>query len=51
MEQVERDLEDLAIHEEVGQFAEAVSFGDQFSWDSILDDEDSAPEVDSDHRL
>ena len=44
MEQVERDLEDAVIDEVVGESAEAVLLGDQFSWD---DDMDSAPEVDT----
>ena len=44
MEQVERDLEDAVIDEVVGESAEAVSLGDQFSWD---DDVDSATEVDT----
>ena len=44
MEQVERDLEDAVIDEVVGESAEAVSLGDQFSWD---DDVDFAPEVDT----
>ena len=45
MEQVEKDLEDLVIDEEVGQSGDAVSQGENFSWDGVLFDElDSSPE-------
>lgn len=45
VEQVEKDLEDLVIDEEVGQSTDAVSQGDNFSWDGVLVDEvDSSPE-------
>ena len=48
MEQVEKDLEDLVIDEEVGHSTDAVSQGDNFSWDGLLVDEvDSSPEKDT----
>ena len=43
MAEVEKELEGLVIDEEIGVAADAVSKGDEFSWDSLLVDE-----VDSD---
>jgi hypothetical protein len=39
MEQLELELEGLVLDEELGMFMDAVSQGDEFSWDTIFVDE------------
>ena len=42
MAHVEKELEDLFIDEEVGLFADAVLQADEFTWDSLIDNEEDA---------
>jgi hAT family C-terminal dimerisation region len=42
MEHVEKELEDQLIDEELGFFAEAVLQADEFTWDSLIDDDGDA---------
>ena len=42
MAHVEKDLEDLLIDEELGLYADAVLRADEFTWDSLIDDDDDS---------
>jgi hypothetical protein len=42
MAHVEKELEDLLIDEELGLYADAVLQADEFTWDSLIDDDEDA---------
>ena len=42
MAHVEKELEDLLIDEELGLYAVAVLQADEFTWDSLIDDDEDA---------
>ena len=42
MAHMEKELEDLLIDEEIGLFSDAVLQADEFTWDSLVDDDEDA---------
>ena len=42
MAHMEKELEDLLIDEELGLYADAVLQADEFTWDSLIDDDEDA---------
>ena len=42
MAHMEKELEDLLIDEELGLYADAVLQVDEFTWDSLIDDDEDA---------
>jgi hypothetical protein len=46
LDQVEKELEDEEMDEELAGFREIVNEGDEFTWDSLVDDEEEPSVVD-----
>ena len=42
MAHMEKELDDLLIDEELGLYADAVLQADEFTWDSLIDDDEDA---------